>query len=93
MDILHVHTKGRKLDSLEQLEIYKHTKTNKNDILNEQTQFKSHALFEHITPHTHKTSILQKSTPSPKGQCPHWQPLTKLIISKNWLSKNFNFYP
>ena len=41
--ILHVHTKGRKLDTLEQLEIYKHTKTNKNDILNEQTQFKSHA--------------------------------------------------
>ena len=47
-----VHTKGRKLDTLEQLEIYKHTKTNKNDILNEQTQFKSNALFEHITPYT-----------------------------------------
>ena len=44
------HTKGRKLDTLEQLEIYKHTKTNKNDILNEQTQFKPHALFEHISP-------------------------------------------
>ena len=41
MDIQHVHTKGRKLDTLEQLEIYKPTKTNKNDILNEQTQFKS----------------------------------------------------
>ena len=55
MVILHVglHTKGQKLDTLEQLEIYKHTKTHKNDILNEQTQFKSHALFEHITPHTH----------------------------------------
>ena len=54
MNILHVHTKGRTLDTLEQLEIqvYKHTKANKNDILNEQTQFKSHALFEHITPHT-----------------------------------------
>ena len=52
MNILHVHTKGRKLDTLEQLEIYKHTKTNKNDILNEQTQLKSHALFEHISPHT-----------------------------------------
>ena len=38
MNILHVHTKSRKLDTLEQLEIYKHTKTNKNDILNEQTQ-------------------------------------------------------
>ena len=49
MNILHVHTKGRKLDTLEQLEISKHMKTNKNDILNEQTQFKSDALFEHIT--------------------------------------------
>ena len=27
MEILHVHTKGRKLDTLEQLEIYKHIKT------------------------------------------------------------------
>ena len=53
MNILQVHTKARKLDTLEQLEIYKHTKTNKNDILNEQTQFKLHALFEDITPHTH----------------------------------------
>ena len=53
MDILHVDTKGQKLDTLEQLEIYKHTKTHKNDILNEQTQFKSQVLFKHITPHTH----------------------------------------
>ena len=53
MNILHVHTKGRKLNTVEQLEIYKHTKTNKNDILNEQTQFKSHALFVHISPRTH----------------------------------------
>ena len=57
MNILHVHTKGRKLVTLEQLEIYKHTKTNKNDILNEQTQFKSHALFEHISPHTHSFDL------------------------------------
>ena len=52
MNILHVHTKGRKLDTLEQLEVYKHTKTNKNDIINEQRQSKSHALYEHIS-HTH----------------------------------------
>ena len=43
-------TKGQKLDTLKQLEIYKHTKTHRNNILNEQTQFKSHILFEHITP-------------------------------------------
>ena len=57
MNILHVHTKGRKLDTLEQLEIYIHTKTNKNDILNEHTQFKSLTLFEHTSPHTHTHSI------------------------------------
>ena len=57
MDVLHVHTKGRKLDILEQLEIYKHTKTHKNDILNEQTEFKSHILFELITPHTHNIDL------------------------------------
>ena len=57
MNILHVHTKDQKLDTLEQLEIYKHTKTNKNDILNEQTQFKLHALFEHISPHTHSFNL------------------------------------
>ena len=57
MNTLHVHTEGRKLDTLEQLEIYKHMKTNKNNILNEQTQFKSHALFEHISPHTHNIDL------------------------------------
>ena len=46
MNILHVHTKGRKLDTLEQLEIYKHTKTHKNDILNEQSQFKSQDVYK-----------------------------------------------
>ena len=37
MNILHVHTNGRKLDTLEQLEIYKHTKTNKNHSGNDRT--------------------------------------------------------
>ena len=41
----------------DRLEIYKHTKTNKNDILNEQTQFKSHALFEHISPPSHSFDL------------------------------------
>ena len=62
-NILHVHTKGRKPDTLEQLEIYKHTKTNKNDILNEQTQFKSHALFKHISPHTHSFKMCIRDRP------------------------------
>ena len=49
MELLHVHAKGHKLDTLEQLEIYKHTITHNNNILNEQTQYKSNILFEHIT--------------------------------------------
>ena len=69
MNILHVHTKGRKLDTLEQLEIYKHTKTNKNDILNEQTQFKSHALFEPITPHKHNIDLSKVDTIANNKTC------------------------
>jgi hypothetical protein len=48
LDILHVHKKGPKLNTLEQYEIYRHTKINKTNILNEQTNFKSHTLFEYI---------------------------------------------
>ena len=57
MDTLDVHTKGRKLDTLEQLKIYRHTETYKNYILNEVTQFKSDAFFEHITPHTNNIDL------------------------------------
>ena len=39
-------------DTLEQLEIYEHTKMQRNNILSEQTQFKSCILFEHITQHS-----------------------------------------
>ena len=48
LEILHTQTKGRHLNTLEQYEIYRHSKTQTTDILNEQTNFKSNILFEHI---------------------------------------------
>ena len=48
-----MNIKNQKLDTLEQLEMYKYIKTYGNDILNEQTWFKSHMIFEHITDHAH----------------------------------------
>lgn len=48
LDILHIAPNNRKIDTLEQYEIYKHTKTHKTDILNEQKHFKANILFEGI---------------------------------------------
>ena len=51
MEILHVGTKSRThLNNWN----YRHTRTYGNNILNEQTQFKLHVVFEHIIEHTHK---------------------------------------
>ena len=61
MEILHVHTKGQNLDTLEQLEVYKHTKMYRNNILNEQIQFKSHILLECIKQHTRNNDHLNNS--------------------------------
>ena len=95
MNILHVHTKGRKLDTLEQLEIYKHTKTNKNDILNEQTQFKSHSLFEHIsylTPHTqHRSFKIRFCHPQQDGQR-YPVSYTHLDVYKRQVQSSITFY-
>ena len=49
MEILHIHMKGQKLNTLEQLEVYRYTNPHENNILNKQTQFKSHVQFEHTT--------------------------------------------
>ena len=50
MEILHIHMKGEKLDTPEQLEIYKHMKTRGNNIVNEQTQL--HHTYYLSTLHT-----------------------------------------
>ena len=59
MEILHVNTNEQKLDSLEQLEIYKYIKTYGNNFLHEQTHFKAHIIFQHVTHHSHTTMICQ----------------------------------
>ncbi|KAJ4444038.1 hypothetical protein ANN_05827 [Periplaneta americana] len=46
MKILHIQPKSQKLNTLEQYEICRHTKTHPNDILNTQLNFKTHTLFD-----------------------------------------------
>ena len=48
LEILHYTPKSRKLNTAEQYEIYKHNKTQPNNIHNEQLQFKSNTLFDTI---------------------------------------------
>ncbi|KAJ4429881.1 hypothetical protein ANN_22085 [Periplaneta americana] len=54
MEILHIQPKSQKLNTLEQYEIYRHTKTHPNDILNTQLNFKTHTIFD-STLRTHRT--------------------------------------
>ena len=49
MEILHIQHKSRKLNTLEQYEIYKQYNTEPNNMLNEHIPYKSHTLFETIT--------------------------------------------
>ncbi|KAJ4433893.1 hypothetical protein ANN_16206 [Periplaneta americana] len=46
MEILHIQPKSQKLNTLEQYEIYRHTKTHPNEILNTQFSFRTHTLFD-----------------------------------------------
>ena len=45
LEILHYLPKGRKLNTTEQYEIYKHHTTQPNNILNDQLQYKSHTFL------------------------------------------------
>lgn len=58
MEILHITQKGRKLDTLEQFEIYKNTITHKDDILNDQLVTKNE-LFEY---YIHKYNLHNNNT-------------------------------
>jgi len=52
LDVLHICKKSRKLDTLEEFEIYKHFQnTSMNDILNEKLHFSSHSIFNAIIGH------------------------------------------
>jgi hypothetical protein len=50
LEILHICKKGRKLDTLEEFEIYRHFSSdeNKESVLNEKLQFSSHSIFNTI---------------------------------------------
>ena len=62
LEILHTCTKGNKLDTLEEFEIYKaHIKNDNSElILNDKLQFKSHFIFNSI--------LNQRREPRPRGQ-------------------------
>ncbi|KAJ4446512.1 hypothetical protein ANN_13208 [Periplaneta americana] len=63
MEILHIQPKSQKLNSLEQYEIYKHTKTHPNDILNTQLNFKVHTLFDStLRMHPHRKQEAPRPT-------------------------------
>ena len=52
MEILHIIPKSHKMNTIEQYEIYRHTKTENTHILNEQTHFKSNILFDYTIQQT-----------------------------------------
>ncbi|KAJ4430754.1 hypothetical protein ANN_19345 [Periplaneta americana] len=63
MEILHIQPKSQKLDTLEQYEIYRHTKTHPNDILNIQLNFKTHTLFDStLRTHPHRKQEAPRPT-------------------------------
>ena len=63
LDILHFKHNSRKLDVLEQFEIYKNTKQQPHNILNDQINFSSHILFDKIITHS--------NPPPPNNPTPH----------------------
>ena len=46
LEPLHIGKKGQLLDALEEFEIYKALRRNKNQVLNEQLSFKSNKLYD-----------------------------------------------
>ncbi|KAJ4449321.1 hypothetical protein ANN_00719 [Periplaneta americana] len=56
MEILHIQPKSQKLNTLEQYEIYRHTITHPNEILNTQLNFRTHTLFDSTLYHTNTPS-------------------------------------
>ncbi|KAJ4441835.1 hypothetical protein ANN_11694 [Periplaneta americana] len=63
MEILHIQPKSQNLNTLEQYEIYRHTKTLPNDILNTQLNFKTHTLFDStLRTHPHRKQEAPRPT-------------------------------
>ncbi|KAJ4442064.1 hypothetical protein ANN_11930 [Periplaneta americana] len=60
MEILHIQPKSQKLKHTRKYEIYRHTKTHPNDILNTQLNFKTHTLFDStLRTHPHRKQEAQ----------------------------------
>ncbi|KAJ4445794.1 hypothetical protein ANN_12479 [Periplaneta americana] len=67
MEILHIQPKSQKVNALERYEIYRHTKTHLNDILNTQLNIKTHTLFDStLRTHPHR----KKEAPTPTTTSP-----------------------
>ncbi|KAJ4434123.1 hypothetical protein ANN_16443 [Periplaneta americana] len=63
IEILHIQPKSQKLNTLEQYELYRHTKTHPNDILNTQLNFKTHTLFDStLGTHPHRKQEAPRPT-------------------------------
>ncbi|KAJ4437035.1 hypothetical protein ANN_17169, partial [Periplaneta americana] len=56
MEILHIQPKSQKLNTLEQYETYRHTKTHPNEILNIKLNFRTHTLFDSTLYYTNTPS-------------------------------------
>ncbi|KAJ4445815.1 hypothetical protein ANN_12500 [Periplaneta americana] len=69
MEILHIQPKSQKLNTLEQYEIYRHTKTHPNEILNTQLIFRTHTLFD-STLHYTNTPPQETKQKAPRPQRP-----------------------
>ena len=65
LEILHILSKGSKLNTTEQYEIYKHYKQSQDNILNDELHYKTHTLFDIII-QASRTNI--SATPSPKNR-------------------------
>ncbi|KAJ4447101.1 hypothetical protein ANN_09101 [Periplaneta americana] len=64
VEILHIQSKSQKLNTLEQYELHRHTKTHPNEILNTQLNFRTRTLFD-STLHYTKTPPQKQKAPRP----------------------------
>ena len=77
--MLHILTKGPKLNPTEQYEIYKHYEQSPTNILNDQIHYKSHTLFDTIKHSSHNnisdipTTTNRNIAACSTGTVKHWK--------------------
>ena len=62
LEILHTLPKGPKLNTTKKYEIHKHYKQSPTNILNDQTHYKSHTLFDTIKHSSHNNISVNPTT-------------------------------